>query len=195
MFQHNIDDTDPYKRPVFSVRNKIIRLLWKTCWLLCCSWTPAPLHTWRVFVLRAFGAKIGKTNFIYPDCKIWAPWLLETEDVVTIGPNVEIYNPGGVYLGHHAIISQHAFLCGATHDYNRLEFTYIKKQIYISPYAWICSKAIVLAGVNCGEGSVLGAGAITSKNLDPWMVYTGNPAHSIRKRHNFLIQHEPDPSA
>ncbi|SKB50900.1 putative colanic acid biosynthesis acetyltransferase WcaF [Dyadobacter psychrophilus] len=194
MFQHNINDSDPYKRPVFSVGNKITRLLWKASWLLLCSWTPAPFHAWRALVLRMFGAKLGKANFIYPDCKIWAPWLLETEDVVTIGPNVEIYNPGGVYLGHHSILSQHAFLCGATHDYNHLDFTYIKKKIYISSYAWICSKAIVLPGVRCGEGSVLGAGSITSKNLEPWMVYTGNPAQCIRQRNNFLLENELDPS-
>jgi putative colanic acid biosynthesis acetyltransferase WcaF len=194
MFQHDINDSDPYKRPVFTVTHKIIRLTWNIVWLVFCSWTPAPFHGWRVFFLRLFGAKIGKTNYVYPSCKIWAPWLLETEDVVTIGPNVEIYNPGGVYLGHHSILSQHAFLCGATHDYNKLDFTYIKKKIHICSYAWICSKAIVLPGVKCGEGSVLGAGSVTSKNLDPWTVYTGNPAHSIRKRNNFLIENELEKS-
>lgn len=186
MLRLNVYDDDPYKRPVFSVRDKFLRLLWKMIWFLFCSWTPAPFHTWRILVLRLFGAKIGKTNAVYPDCKIWAPWLLQTEDVVTIGPGVEIYNPGGVYLGHHSILSQQAYLCGATHDYNAFDFKYIKKKIQIHSYAWICSKAIVLPGVNCGEGSVLGAGSITSKDLDPWKVYAGNPAELVKNRTNFL---------
>lgn len=192
MISRNINDSDAYKRPVFSLTNKIKRLTWQWVWLLCCSWTLAPLHSWRIFILRMFGAKLGKSNFIYPSCKIWAPWLLETEDVVTIGPGVEIYNPGGVYLGHHSVISQNAYLCGATHDYNTLNFTYLKKKIHIAPYAWICAKAIVLPGVHCAEGSVLGAASVTSKNLEPWTVYAGNPAELVKKRNNFLVSNEKE---
>jgi putative colanic acid biosynthesis acetyltransferase WcaF len=186
MFSHDSNSTDAYMHPSFSTSEKIKRLIWNVTWLFLCRWTPAPLHAWRAMVLRLFGAKIGKTNFIYPNCKIWAPWFLETEDVVTIGPGVEVYNPGGVYLGHHSILSQDAYVCGATHDYNSIDFTYVKKRIIIEQYAWICSKAIVLPGVHCYEGSVLGAGAITSKDLDQWSVYGGNPAKRIKSRINFL---------
>ena len=194
MISHNKNDSDAYKRPVISTFNKIKRLVWLGTWLLFCSCTPSPLHGWRVFILRLFGAKIGRSNFIYPSSKIWAPWLLETDDVATIGPGVEIYNPGGIYLGHHAVLSQDAYLCGATHDYNSLDFSYLQKKIIIEPYAWICAKAIVLPGVRCGEGSVLAAGAVTSKNLEPWMVYAGNPSQFVKKRKNFLNRNENEPS-
>lgn len=177
---------DPYMRPSFSMVNKIKRLLWNISWLLLCQWTPKPFHSWRSTVLRAFGAQLGKNNSIYPDCKIWAPWLLETEDAVTIGPGVEIYNPGGVRLEDHCILSQDAYLCGATHDYDSAQFTYVKKRIVIGHYAWVCAKAVVLPGVHCKEGSVLGAGSVTSKNLEPWMVYAGNPAKLVKPRNNFL---------
>lgn len=185
---HKNQSADAYLRPSFSKINKLRRLGWKTCWFVLCSWTPSPLHKWRCFILRTFGAKIGKSNFIYPNCKIWAPWLLETEDVVTIGPGVEVYNPGGLFLGHHSILSQDAFICGATHNYNTKDFTYIKKMIKIEPYAWICAKAIVLPGVHCAEGSILGAGSLTSRNLEPWTVNAGNPARFIKMRTNFLIK-------
>ncbi|WP_375444580.1 putative colanic acid biosynthesis acetyltransferase [uncultured Fibrella sp.] len=184
--QHTIDDPDAYKRPIFSVGEKFRRVIWNLAWALLCLWTPKPLHNWRVLILKTFGAKIGKSNFIYPDCKIWAPWLLETEDVVTIGPEVEIYNPGGATLGSHSVISQGAYLCGATHDYNSLQFTYKKKKIIIESYSWICAKAIVLPGVHCSEGSVLGAGSVASISLKPWTVYAGNPAVIIRERNNLL---------
>lgn len=182
---HKSDSPDFYLRPQFSFNNKLKRFIWNIIWLVFCRWTPNPLHPWRILILRLFGAKLGKQNFVYPSCKIWAPWLLETEDIVTIGPGVEIYNPGGVRLGHHSILSQDAFLCGATHNYNSIEFTYIKRRIVIEPYVWICAKAIVLPGVHCEEGSVLGAASVTSRNLEPWTVYAGNPAITIKKRHNF----------
>ena len=107
--------------------------------------------------------------------------------MVTIGPGVEIYNPGSVKLGHHSILSQDVYLCGATHDYNSVEFTYVKRAIILEPYVWICAKAIVLPGVICSEGCVLGAASVTSKNLDPWNVYAGNPAKWVKKRRKFGI--------
>lgn len=183
---HKTNDQDAYKRSVFSTFNKIKRVFWKTAWMFLCIWTPTPFHFWRIFILRIFGAKIGKTNFIYSSCKIWAPWNLITEDVVTIGPEVEIYNPIKVKLGHHSILSQDAYLCGATHDYNSKDFTYIKKEINIEPYVWICAKAIVMPGVTCHEGSILGASSITSRDLDSWTVYAGNPCRIIKNRVNFL---------
>lgn len=186
MLGHSKFDTDAYKRPSFSFLDKVRRLIWQFSWFLLCRWTPKPLHRWRSIVLRCFGATIGNTNFIYPDCKIWAPWLLVTEDVVTIGPNVEIYNPGGVFLKHHSILSQDAYLCGATHDYNVIEFTYIKKPIIVGAYAWVCAKAIVLPGVTLGDGSVLGAASLASKDLNPWSVYAGNPMQYIKTRPQFL---------
>jgi putative colanic acid biosynthesis acetyltransferase WcaF len=186
ILSHKKNSSDAYKRPVFSTSSKIKRLVWQITWILLCRYTPNQLHSWRCFILRLFGAKIGKSNFIYPSCKIWAPWLLETEDVVTIGPGVEVYNPGGVFLGHHSIISQDAYVCGATHDYNSEDFTYLSKKISIQSYAWICARATVLSGVTCQEGSILAAAALTSKDLEAWTVYGGNPAKKIKERNNFL---------
>ncbi|MFP5437186.1 MAG: putative colanic acid biosynthesis acetyltransferase [Bacteroidia bacterium] len=185
MLSHDINNEDAYKRPVFSTKSKLKRLLWQITWALLCRYTPAPLHGWRCFILRLFGAKIGKSNFIYPSCKIWAPWLLETEDVATIGPGVEVYNPGTVFLGHHSILSQDAYICGATHDYNTQDFTYLSKRITIGAYSWICARAIVMPGIHCGEGSVLAAAAVAVKDMEPWSVYGGNPAKKIKDRQNF----------
>lgn len=184
---HDANDPDPLKRPYFSLKNKISRLIWNIVHALLFRPSPVPLHAWRCFLLRAFGAKLGKSNFIYPTSKVWAPWLLETEDVVTLGPDVEVYNPGGVYLGHHTILSQGAFLCGATHDYNRFTFDYITKPIRTEAYTWICAKAMVLPGVTAGEGSVLGAGAVIGKNMAPWTVYAGNPAKAVKERERFDV--------
>jgi len=183
---HNKSSNDAYKRPSFSLNNKLRRLVWGISWTILCRWTPNPMHNWRISILKLFGAEIGNSNFIYPDCKIWAPWLLKTGDVVTIASGVEIYNPGGITLGHHAILSQDCYICGATHDYNTINFTYLKKKIIIEPYVWICAKAVVLPGVHCYEGAVLGAASVATKDLSEWTVYAGNPAHNVKKRNNIL---------
>jgi putative colanic acid biosynthesis acetyltransferase WcaF len=177
---------DPYKNSAFTFTNKLKRLFWQVTWAIFCRFSPAPLHFWRIFFVRLFGGHIGHHNAIYPSCKIWAPWLLEMEDYATIGPNVEIYNPGGVFIGDHAIVSQNAYICGATHNYNSKDFDYIKKKITLERYVWICARAIVLPGVTCHEGSVLAAGSTTSKDLLAWTVYAGNPGMPVKKRNEIL---------
>jgi len=82
-------------------------------------------------------------------------------------------------------VSQDAYLCSATHDYQTPEFTYITKQIRTEPQVWICARAIVLPGVHCKAGSVLGAGSVATRNLEEWSVYAGNPAVRVRERTRF----------
>ena len=52
----------------------------------------------------------------------------------------------------------------------------------IEPYAWICARASVAPGVRVSEGAVLGLGSVATRDLDPWTVYSGNPAQPIRQR-------------
>lgn len=173
---------DAYDKPCFSTSNKLARLLWSFTWLALCRYSPRPLFAWRAFVLSRFGARLGPGNYIYPKVKIWAPWLLETEDVVTLADDVEVYNPGGVFLRSHAIVSQGAYLCGASHDFNSPDFPMIWKKIELGAYSWVCSRAVVLPGVTVGERAILGAAAVTGKNLEAFGIYTGNPARRTGTR-------------
>lgn len=180
--QHSVGHPDALMRPAQSWTNKVGRALWILTWILLCRPTPPGMHRWRCFILRLFGAQLGKNNFIYPSARIWAPWLLRTGDVIAIARGAYVYNVGGVSIGHHAIISEDTLICGATHDYQSIGFELISRPVEIAPYAWIGARAIILPGVKCGEGSVLGAGAVASRDLDPWTVYAGNPARKCGAR-------------
>ena len=119
---HDPSSSDPLLRPMQPKSDQLRRAIWLVAWNLLCRWTPTPLHRWRCFVLTLFGARLGPRNFVYPSARIWAPWLLETEDVVTIGRDASVYNVGGIRIGSHAIVSEGAFLCGATHDFHDVNF-------------------------------------------------------------------------
>lgn len=175
-------DADPFLQPTFPVTSRLRRLAWILVQATFYAWSPRPLFAWRSWLLRRFGARVGKDCFFYPKATIWAPWFLDAADVVTVADGVEIYNPGGVVLGHHAIVSQGAFLCGASHDFNNAAFPMIWKTITLEPYAWVCARAVVMPGVTVGAGAVLGAAAVTSKHLEPMGVYVGNPARRVSTR-------------
>lgn len=173
---------DPYLRPAFSLGNRLRRLVWNICWALLYRLSPRPLHGWRSMLLRLFGATLGPNCHFYPGSKIWAPWNLVCADQVTAGDGAEIYNPAPVTLGSHAILSQGAYLCGATHDYNDPAFPLLAYTMQIGAYAWVCSRASVAPGVQVGEGAVLGLGSVATRNLEPWTVYAGAPAVKVKER-------------
>jgi putative colanic acid biosynthesis acetyltransferase WcaF len=176
---------DPYLRANTGIASRVARSLWGFAWLLLFRPSPRPLHAWRAFLLRLFGARLGPRCHIYPGARIWAPWNLECQDTVAIADAVEIYNPSLVRLGSHCVVSQHAYLCGASHDLRKPGFAMISAPITIGRYAWICARATVQMGVTVGDGAVLGLGAVATRDLHPWLVYAGVPARIIGTRENF----------
>lgn len=177
---------DPYKAPAKSLQNKLARFLWQIAYVMLFRISPRPMHAWRTMILRLFGAKMGPDCHVYPKAVIWAPWNLQCEDVVAIADEAIIYNPSTITLQSHSTVSQQAYLCGATHDYDDPSFPMISEPITIGRYAWVCARATVLPGVTVGEGAVLGLGSVASKNLDSWTVYAGLPAKKIRERKKHL---------
>ena len=178
---------DPYLRPAFSFRDRLRRLNWNMCWGLLYRTSPRPLHSWRSFLLRLFGATMGANCHFYPRSKVWAPWNLICADQVTAGDGAEIYNPAPVTLGSHAILSQDAYVCAATHDYDDPAFPLIAYAMRIGAYAWVCARASVAPGVNVGDGAVLGLGSVATRSLDAWTVYAGVPAVKVKDRRRFDV--------
>jgi putative colanic acid biosynthesis acetyltransferase WcaF len=185
-------DTDPYLVPAFSLRNKLTRLAWGIVYSSLFRLSPRPFHGWRRFLLRRFGARIGCDVHIYPTAQIWAPWNLSCDDQATIGPDAIVYNPRSLHVGSHAIVSQQAYICGATHDYEDPAFPLIAFSMTLGPYSWVCARAAVQPGVNVGEGAVLGLGSVATRDLLPWTVYGGVPARRIKSRK--APNSEPAPS-
>ncbi len=171
-----------YTGPSTSLANRGGRTLWALAYLLLVRFSPRPMHGWRSGVLRLFGARLGPHCHIYPKARIWAPWNLECADAVGIADGAVIYNAARIRLGSHAVISQDAYLCGATHDIDDPAFPMICKPITVGAFAWVCSRASVGPGVTLGEGAVLGLGGIATRDLEPWTVYGGNPARVLRQR-------------
>ncbi len=176
------DVKDPYLRPAFSFRDRLKRLAWNVCWSVLCRFSPPPLHAWRALVLRCFGAQVGPRCKIYPSSKVWVPWNLVCAADVTVRGGAEIYNPAPIRLGAHAVVSQDAYLCGATHDCDDPVFPYLAYSSSIGAHAWVCARAVVSPGVNLGEGAVLGLASVATRDLDPWTIYAGVPATRVSER-------------
>ncbi len=137
---------DPYLRPSFSLPNRMRRQAWSVCCALLFRTSPRPFHSWRAFLLRCFGAQLGPIVIFIRRSRIWAPWNLVCADGVSLGDEAEIYNPSPVSMGSHAIVSQQAYICGATHDYNDPSFPLISFPMSLGAYSWVCARASVAPG-------------------------------------------------
>jgi putative colanic acid biosynthesis acetyltransferase WcaF len=173
---------DAFSGPSFSLGNRVARAVWGIAHLLLIRWTPRPCHAWRALVLRIFGAKLGRNCHIYSGAKIWAPWNLEAGDECGVADGAIIYNQAPIRLGRRVVISQGSHLCTGTHDYEDPDFPLVAKPITVGDQAWIAAECFVHPGVTIGEGAVIGARSVITKDVPPWMVCAGNPCAPIKPR-------------
>jgi putative colanic acid biosynthesis acetyltransferase WcaF len=133
-------------------------------------------------LLRCFGAKIGRGAVANPGAWVWAPWNLELGNYACLADGVDCYCVAPIQIGEHAVVSQRAFLCAASHDYTDPAFTLVTGRITVGPRAWVAAEAFVGPGVTVGEGAVVGARAVVFKDVEPWTVVVGNPAKFLKSR-------------
>ncbi len=107
-----------------------------------------PFYGLKVFLLKVFGAKMGKNVFIKPYVNIKYPWMLETGDNIWIGEKVWIDNLTKLSIGNNVCLSQGCMLISGNHDYNSVIFDLIVKEIVLEDGVWIGAKATVCGGVN-----------------------------------------------
>jgi len=136
----------------------------------------------KTLLLKLFGAKIGKGLVIKPWVKIKLPWKLIIGDNVWLGENCWLDNISEITIGNNCCISQGALLITGNHDYKKISFDLITKEIIMEDGCWIGANSIVTGGVTLKTHAILSIGSSTSKNLEAFMIYRGNPAEVINKR-------------
>ena len=133
-------------------------------------------------LLRVFGAKIGNSCTILPSARVWAPWTLVVDSRICLSEAVDCYCVDKIILKEHANVSQDAALYTASHDLSSPRMALTTAPIILDRDSWVCARAIILPGVTIGEGAVVAAGAVVTKDVEPWTVVGGNPAKFIKKR-------------
>lgn len=140
-----------------------------------------PFSSILVFLLRLFGAKIGKDVRIKPYVYIHYPWKLKIGDHSWLA-ECRIENLEEVTLGKNVCVSQQAMLLTGNHDYTSESFDLMTKPIVLEDGVWIGAKAIVCPGIIAQSHSVLTVASVATKNLERYGIYQGNPAVKIKER-------------
>lgn len=154
--------------------------LWYVLGVLLAS--PIPGSRWRVALLRAFRARIGSGCVVKPGVRVKFPWRLDVGDYCWIGECVWIDNLAKVSIGNNVCISQGAYLCTGSHDWQKSSFNLLTAPIIVKDHAWLCANVTVAPGTKIESGAVLGLGSVGGGVLNEWTIYKGNPAISVKKR-------------
>jgi putative colanic acid biosynthesis acetyltransferase WcaF len=152
------------------------RLIW---FVVSALFFEHPLAIWnglKLFLLRGFGAQLGVGVVIKPQVKIKYPWKLSVGNHCWIGEKVWIDNLDQVTLEDHVCISQSALLQCGNHNYKTSTFDLMIAPITLKEGSWIGAKSCVAPGVTVGSHAILTMGSVATKDLEPYSIYTGNPA-------------------
>lgn len=176
-------DLSTFKMPKnFRGGSKIKVQLWGIVALLFFRTSLQFMYGFRNFLLRLFGAKIGKNVLIRPSVKITYPWKLEIGDNAWIGEETYLYNLAEIKIGKNAVISHRSFLNTGGHDYNKTTFDIFAKPIVIEDEAWVTSEVYISPGVTIYKGAVIGVRSSVFNDMPAEMLCYGSPAKPIRKR-------------
>ena len=164
-------------------KNKLLRLIWNTTYYLLFRPFALPFfNSWRILILKIFGAKIENNCQVKASAKFWAPWNIKLGNFVAIGQGVKLYSVDIINIKDKVTISQGSYICTASHDISEINKPLTTKPITINSYSWIAAEAFVGPGVTIGEGAVVGARAAVFKDVEPWCVVGGNPAVFLKER-------------
>jgi len=147
-------------------RSYIVQALWfATSNLLFMKWwMPRKI---RPYILRLFGAKIGRDVFIRHNIRILWPWKLEIGNDCWLGEDLWILNLEPVKIGNDVCLSQGVMLCTGSHNFKSTDFRYRNGPISIEDSVWLAVQVLVLPGVTVGRGSTIFARNTISKNISP----------------------------
>jgi putative colanic acid biosynthesis acetyltransferase WcaF len=136
-------------------------VLWQTAWFATMNlvfmkwWLPPRLRPW---ILRAFGAQIGKRVLIRHRVRVQWPWKLTIGDDCWIGEGAWLMNLEPITIEHDVCISQEALLCTGSHRHRESTFEFDNGPIHIDAGAWVAARATVLRGSLVAPTAVVPAG-------------------------------------
>ena len=142
---------------------------------------PCP-SKFKVWLLRLFGAHIGKNVVIKHNVRIKNAWKLSIGDNSWLGEGAWIENLEHVEIGKNCCISQNAMLLTGNHDYTVSDFRFRLEKVILEDGVWIGAHSVVCPGVICKSHSILTVNSVATKHMEGWCIYSGNPATYIRKR-------------
>lgn len=133
-----------------------------------------------------FLLKIDKTSVIYHGCEIRNSADIFIGSYCAIGDSCILDGRMGISIGNSVNLSTGVWIWTLQHDPHDKGFGCKGGRVVIEDYVWISCRTVVLPGVTIGRGAIVAAGAVVTKNVEPYTIVGGIPARVIGKRREDL---------
>lgn len=141
-----------------------------------------PSHLVRKFCYRLVGIKIGKGSAIHTGARFFSPHNIVIGDDSIVGSDVFLDGRASLKIGSHVDIASEVMIYNSEHDINDPEFRAIESPVEIGDYVFVGPRAIILPGIKIGNGAIIAAGAVVTKDVGFGKVVGGIPAKEISER-------------
>jgi len=141
-----------------------------------------PFHSLRKIAYTRAGYHIGKGSTIHTHAIFYALGGLHIGNDSIVGEFVTLDTRGGLTIGNHVDIASGVMIYTSQHDIHSPTFSDVYGKVTIEDYVFIGPRTILLPGVTIGKGAIVGAGAVVTKNVEPFSIVGGVPAKVIGKR-------------
>lgn len=167
-----------------SLRKLAFRFLPSPDWILNHVVNRLPYASWRMRLYGLFGVQLAdtRTGCVMLGAEVYFPTRLRIGRGTIIGPHCLLDARGGIELGEHVNISSHSRFMTAKHEVQDPEFDATYAPVVVGDRAWIALGVTVLGGVHIGEGAVVCAGSVVTKDVAPFTIVAGMPARQIGDR-------------
>lgn len=143
-----------------------------------------PFHSIRLFFYHLAGIHIGRGSKIHMWCNFFNPENIEIGQDSIIGDHAFLDGREKLLVGNHVDIASQVMIYNSQHDADSEDFHAVAEKVVIEDYVFIGPRAILLPGVKIGKGAVVAAGAVVTKNVEPFSIVGGVPAKIIGERQN-----------
>lgn len=141
-----------------------------------------PLHWFRHLCFWLAGLNRGQGSTLHTGIRFYQPHGITIGEDTIIGDRTFLDGRAPLTIGNHVDIASQVLIYNSQHDLAAPDFHAISRPVTIHDYVFIGPRAIILPGVTVGEGSVIAAGAVVTKDVDPYTVVAGVPAKRIKDR-------------
>lgn len=181
--------------------NRLVSYFFKTLWkvaqsangllLLFATMTGyVPWHAYRLFIYRnILRIKIGKQTSIHWRTRFFQPMGIKIGNNCVIQSDVFLDGREGLSIGNDVVIGPEVMIFTLEHDVNSPTFEAKGGPVKIDDYVWISTRAMVLPNITIGKGAVVAAGAVVTKDIEPYTIVGGIPARKIGERTKDLQYH------
>jgi maltose O-acetyltransferase len=143
-----------------------------------------PLTSLRMRTYALLGVQLDdpRDAMISLGVEMWRARALSMAPRSVIGQRCYVDARAGIRVESDVSISREVCILTATHKINCPDFSPTFGPVHFAQRSWIGMRAVILPGVNIGEGAVVGAGAVVTGDVDPYTVVGGVPAKVLGKR-------------